>query len=145
MARTSPSGWEPEDFRPAAERIRTAIQARIGDNRVTVSVGTVDASSPFRTPREVPTYVDADLRRLTEGEPLVLTVTCPEASLWQRIDRIMSEDGFVRFGERSSLGSQAYVSTKRACFVAPEHPGTRVVVGMTGRAMLGWIREGPST
>ena len=145
MAKTSPTGWEPEEFRRAAERIRASVQARIGSNRVTVSVGTADAASPFRTPEKVLTYADADRKRLTDGEPLVLTVSCPEASLWQRIDGIMSEDGFVRFGERSSLGFQAYVSTKRACFIVPEHPGTRVAVKMTGSAMLGWIRDGQAT
>ena len=140
MTPTQPTGWEPEEFRPAAERIRASVQARIGSNHVIVSVGTGDAAAPFRTPETVPTYEDADRKRPTNGEPLVLTVICQEASLWHRIDGIMSEDGFVRFGERSSLGLQAYVSTKRACFIVPEHPGATKAVDQTGKAVLGWIR-----
>ena len=145
MTKANPAGWEPEEFRPAAERIRASIQARIGDNRVIVFVGTGEAVFPYKTPDQVLTYMDADRKRLTEGEPLVLTAACPETSLWQRVDGIMSEDGFVPFGGRSSLNLQAYVSTTRACFLVAEHPGTPVAVEMTGRAILGWICVGPPT
>ncbi len=134
------TGWEPEDLQPAAEAIRARVLARIGNMDVTVFESTSNATPPLHVPEEVFAYADGERKRVVLATPLVLTAFSRDGSLWPKIDRTLGEDGFVPFGERSSLGTQAYVSTKRAWFLVPANPGATRAVDMVGRALLGWIR-----
>lgn len=129
----------PEDFQPASERIRVRVKnALLTVKGVVVSVANSDALTLLKTPPEVFAYEGAPGGRVVTATPLVVWVTCPDEQSWPQINRTMEKEGFEPFGERNSLGSQAYMSTKRAWFIIAEHPEAAMAVERTGKSVLGW-------
>ena len=132
----------PEGFQPASERIRVRVKnALLTVKGVVVSVANSDALTLLKTPPDVFAYEGAPGGRVVTATPLVIWVRCSDEQSWPRINRTLEKEGFELFGERNRLGSQAYMSTKRAWFVIEEHPGATMAVERTGKAVLGWIAK----
>jgi hypothetical protein len=133
----------PEDFQPASEKIRVRVKnALLSVKGVFVTIANNDALTLLKTPPKVLAYEGAPGDRVVSATPLVIWVRCSDEQSWPRINRTLEKEGFELFGERNMLGSQAYMSTKRAWFVIEEHPRATMAVERTGKSVLGWIAEG---